>query len=284
MQPRLVERSLHLEGEQVGGAAAGADVADPGAPLPGVVEGRQVRVLDVVVEGAGGVEGAVLLEQASDPILTVTNRALVRLMSLTLLVTLVVGMGLLGYATWLSLRVRRLAGAAQTALGPRGEIRSGMPGAAAGVVAGTALLVWFYLPSYLQHPSFPEKDLFDQLTSIAPANWSSMADAMRQMTSYESLRPFGIVGVASCEHSALVRPSAGRVPLVAQALGPCSMVVVSASTTAEVTQRTIAHVAGATEGAALFVADTRPQAAIHFSADGLPPPLAPGGRSAVLRI
>ncbi|HET7607244.1 MAG TPA: ATP-binding protein [Gammaproteobacteria bacterium] len=86
----------------------------------------------VPILGAGGVEGAVLLEQASDPILTVTNRALVRLMSLTLLVTLVVGIGLLGYATWLSLRVRRLAGAAQTALGPRGEIRSGMPGAAAG--------------------------------------------------------------------------------------------------------------------------------------------------------
>ena len=79
-----------------------------------------------------GVEGAVVLEQASEPILTLTNRALVRLMTLTLLATLVVGVGLLGYATWLSLRVRRLAGAAQTALGPRGEIRSGMPGAAAG--------------------------------------------------------------------------------------------------------------------------------------------------------
>jgi len=86
----------------------------------------------VPIQSAGGVEGAVLLEQASDPILTLTNRALVRLMTLTLLATLVVGIGLLGYATWLSLRVRRLAGAAQTALGPRGEIRSGMPGAGAG--------------------------------------------------------------------------------------------------------------------------------------------------------
>jgi two-component system sensor histidine kinase ChvG len=86
----------------------------------------------VPIEGAGGIEGAVVLEQASDPILTLTNRALVRLMSLTLLATVVAALGLLGYATWLSLRVRRLAGAAQTALGPRGEIRSGMPGAGAG--------------------------------------------------------------------------------------------------------------------------------------------------------
>jgi two-component system sensor histidine kinase ChvG len=86
----------------------------------------------VPIMGATGVEGAVVLEQASDPILTLTNRALVRLMSLTLLATVVVGLGLLGYATWLSLRVRRLASAAQTALGPRGEIRSAVPGAAAG--------------------------------------------------------------------------------------------------------------------------------------------------------
>jgi two-component system, OmpR family, sensor histidine kinase ChvG len=86
----------------------------------------------VPIMGAAGVEGAVVLEQASDPILTLTNRALVRLMSLTLLATIVVGLGLLGYATWLSLRVRRLASAAKTALGPRGEIRSAMPGTAAG--------------------------------------------------------------------------------------------------------------------------------------------------------
>jgi len=86
----------------------------------------------VPITGSTGIEGAIVLEQASDPILTLTNRARVRLMSLTLVATLVVGLGLLGYATWLSLRVRRLAGAAQTALGPRGEIRSGMPGTAAG--------------------------------------------------------------------------------------------------------------------------------------------------------
>jgi signal transduction histidine kinase len=86
----------------------------------------------VPISGLAGVEGAVVLEEASDPILTLTDRALVRLMTLTLLATLVVGVGLLGYATWLSLRVRRLAGAAQNALGPRGEIRSGMPGSSAG--------------------------------------------------------------------------------------------------------------------------------------------------------
>jgi two-component system, OmpR family, sensor histidine kinase ChvG len=82
----------------------------------------------VPVAGPRGAAGAVLLEQASDPILTLTNQALVRLMTFTLLASVVASAGLLGYATWLSLRVRRLAHAAETALGPHGEIRTAIPG------------------------------------------------------------------------------------------------------------------------------------------------------------
>ncbi|HVS25513.1 MAG TPA: ATP-binding protein [Gammaproteobacteria bacterium] len=85
----------------------------------------------VPIAGPQGPSGAVLLEQASDPILTLTNEALVRLMAFTVLASVLVALGLLGYAAWLSLRVRRLAEAAETALGPRGEIRVGMPGEAA---------------------------------------------------------------------------------------------------------------------------------------------------------
>jgi dedicated sortase system histidine kinase len=107
------------------------DGRDATAWYGGGPEREAIVAAAVPISDAGGVQGAVLLEQASDPILTLTDRALVRLMTLTLLATLVVGVGLLGYATWLSLRVRRLANAAQTALGPRGEIRSGMPGEAA---------------------------------------------------------------------------------------------------------------------------------------------------------
>ena len=72
--------------------------------------------------------GAVILEQSSDSILTLTNGALVRLMSATLLAAALVALGLLSYATLLSFRVRRLARAADGALGPRGEIRPALPG------------------------------------------------------------------------------------------------------------------------------------------------------------
>jgi signal transduction histidine kinase len=86
----------------------------------------------VPINGPGGPVGAVLHERASDPILTLTNQALVRLLTITLLASVLAAAGLLGYATWLSLRIRRLAHAAETAMGPEGEIRTAIPGAGAG--------------------------------------------------------------------------------------------------------------------------------------------------------
>lgn len=75
--------------------------------------------------------GAVVIEEASDPILTLTNRAMLRLVTTTVIVSLVAAAALLAYASFLSFRVRRLARAAESALGPRGEIRARLPGARA---------------------------------------------------------------------------------------------------------------------------------------------------------
>ena len=84
------------------------------------------------IRAATEIRGGVILEQGSDAILTLTNEALVRLMSFTLLASLLVAAGLLSYATLLSYRVRRLARAAETALSPEGEIRPALPGSRAG--------------------------------------------------------------------------------------------------------------------------------------------------------
>jgi two-component system, OmpR family, sensor histidine kinase ChvG len=86
----------------------------------------------VPIETAGGVVGAVLLEQASDSILTLTNQALMRLMAFTVVASLLAAVGLVGFAAWLSFRVRRLARAAESALGPKGEIDPSLPGRGAG--------------------------------------------------------------------------------------------------------------------------------------------------------
>ena len=91
-------------------------------------EASAVVVAVVPITTSDGVAGAVILEQGSDSILTLTNEALVELMTFTLGASLLVALGLLSYATYLSFRVRRLARAADTALGPKGEIEPQLPG------------------------------------------------------------------------------------------------------------------------------------------------------------
>jgi dedicated sortase system histidine kinase len=60
--------------------------------------------------------GAVILQQGTAAILSLTNAALGRLVSFTLIATLAVALALIGYASWLSLRIRRLSKAAESAL------------------------------------------------------------------------------------------------------------------------------------------------------------------------
>ncbi len=68
----------------------------------------------VVVDGE--IVGAIILQQGTDAILSLTNESLARLLNVTLVATVVVAALLLGYATWLSRRIRRLSIAAENAL------------------------------------------------------------------------------------------------------------------------------------------------------------------------
>ena len=74
-----------------------------------------VAVAAPIVDG-NRILGAVLLQQGTDAILSLRNEGLSRLIYLTLVTTLVVAGGLLGYATWLSRRIRALSIAAEDAL------------------------------------------------------------------------------------------------------------------------------------------------------------------------
>lgn len=101
------------------------------AALDAIVQASQPLLADQRVMGA------VVLERSSASMQTLTNQALTRLMNFTLLATLIAALGSVGYATVLSLRVRRLARAAEEALGPRGELNSVVPGTSAGDELGT---------------------------------------------------------------------------------------------------------------------------------------------------
>jgi two-component system sensor histidine kinase ChvG len=94
-------------------------------------ESSAVVAAAVPIVSSGKGVGAVVLEQSSDSVLTLTNQALLRLMSFTILVSVIAATGLFAYASFLSFRIRRLAGAAETALSPAGEIDTALPGGSA---------------------------------------------------------------------------------------------------------------------------------------------------------
>lgn len=70
--------------------------------------------------------GVLILQQGTDAILSLTNEALARLMSLTLLATLGAAIVLIAYSSWLSLRIRALSSAAERALGDE-SVRAHLP-------------------------------------------------------------------------------------------------------------------------------------------------------------
>ena len=74
--------------------------------------------------------GALVLQQDTDAILSLTNETLLRFITLTVLATAIAALALLGYATWLSLRIRRLSHAAEHAL-DSGQPSSDLPSATA---------------------------------------------------------------------------------------------------------------------------------------------------------
>ena len=88
-----------------------------------------VAVAAPVVED-GKTIGAVILQQGTEAILSLSNEGLARLINVTLIATLVVGGTLLGYATWLSRRIRRLSVAAEAALDNE-DLQSALPSALA---------------------------------------------------------------------------------------------------------------------------------------------------------
>jgi len=61
-------------------------------------------------------QGAIVMQQGTDAILSLTNESLTRLMNLTLIATIIAALGLFGYASWLSGRVSRLSEAAEKAI------------------------------------------------------------------------------------------------------------------------------------------------------------------------
>jgi len=79
----------------------------------------------ILIEGR--TRGGVFLEQAGDQLLALRDRAVTHLFNLTLLATASAVVVMLGFATWISLRIGRLRNAADSAVSSDGKIRLEMP-------------------------------------------------------------------------------------------------------------------------------------------------------------
>ena len=88
--------------------------------------GNAVVAVAEPVSANGRIVGAVVLQRGTDDILSLRNEGLSRLLNVTLLSTFGVAAILLGYATWLSRRIRHLSKAADAALDGQ-SIRDELP-------------------------------------------------------------------------------------------------------------------------------------------------------------
>jgi len=123
--PLRVARQGQLHSAEVTNALNG----QPGARWYRAADERSAIVVAAhPVDTGNKIRGAVILEQTSEAILTLTDRALARLVMLTLFATLVAALGLLGFATYLSIRIQRLSRAAKLAVSPDGAISDVFPG------------------------------------------------------------------------------------------------------------------------------------------------------------
>ncbi len=78
--------------------------------------GRAIVAVAAPISDGTEILGALILQQGTDAILSLRNEGLARLINLTLVTTLLVAGALVGYATWLSRRIRHLSVAAEEAL------------------------------------------------------------------------------------------------------------------------------------------------------------------------
>jgi two-component system sensor histidine kinase ChvG len=78
--------------------------------------GRAIVAVAAPITGDNEVLGALVLQQGTDAILSLRNEGLARLINVTLIATLLVATALIGYASWLSRRIRHLSVAAVDAL------------------------------------------------------------------------------------------------------------------------------------------------------------------------
>jgi dedicated sortase system histidine kinase len=178
--------------------------------------GRAIVAVAEPVSGNGSTIGAVVLQQGTDAILSLRNEGLARLMNVTIVATLLVAAGLLGYATWLSRRIRRLSLAAEDAV-EGAAIRTPLPSAESGDEIGDLSRSFSYVLGQLA-------DYNDYLRSLASKLSHELRTPLAIVTSsLENLEHEGLEG-ARAEYTARAKDGADRLRRILNAMSEASRV------------------------------------------------------------
>jgi dedicated sortase system histidine kinase len=168
------------------------------------------------VRSGGTIIGVVVLQQGTDAILSLRNEGLARLMNVTIVATLLVAAALLGYATWLSRRIRHLSLAAEQAVEGSG-IRAALPSAESGDEIGDLSRSFSYVLGQLA-------DYNDYLRSLASKLSHELRTPLAIVTSsLENLEHEGLDG-APAEYTARARDGAERLRRILNAMSEASRV------------------------------------------------------------
>jgi hypothetical protein len=62
-----------------------------------------------------------------------------------------------------------------------------------GAVLGSVVFLWIYWSSYTEHPAFAEHHILNALATRHPSQWTSPLAAIRDLSVYDSMRPFALV-------------------------------------------------------------------------------------------
>ncbi len=178
--------------------------------------GRAIVAVAEPVARNGNTIGAVVLQQGTDAILSLRNEGLARLMNVTIVATLLVAAGLLGYATWLSRRIRRLSLAAEQAV-EGGAIRTALPSAESGDEIGDLSRSFSYVLGQLA-------DYNAYLRSLASKLSHELRTPLAIVTSsLENLEHERLEG-ASAEYTARAKDGAERLRRILNAMSEASRV------------------------------------------------------------
>jgi len=178
--------------------------------------GRAIVAVAQPVVASGEVIGALVLQQGTDAILSLTNQGLVRLMNVTLIATLLVAATLLGYATWLSRRIRRLSVAAEDAL-ETDDLRSALPSASSGDEVGDLSRSFSRVLRQLG-------DYNDYLRSLASKLSHELRTPLAIVTSSLENLEHEPLNEASADYAARARDGADRLRKILTAMSEASRV------------------------------------------------------------